>query len=82
MTTKLLEKPVWNYRDVRNYLGIGKTKAYEYMRIAREKYNGAVIGNTQQIKRDSLLLAIGTTIERELYIKNQIKERRLNEETL
>ena len=78
----LLLKPCWTCHDIMKYLGIGKTKAYKYMNVAKTKYNGSVAGNTEQVKRDSLLLTIGTSIERELYIKRQIKERRTNEKTI
>lgn len=71
---ELILCPVWNYHDIMKYLGIGKTKAYEYMHIAKTKYNGKVIGNTQQVKRDSLLLTIGTSIEREIYILRTLKK--------
>lgn len=79
----LLLKPNWNCRDICSYLECGKTKAYEYMRVAKKHYNGKVDGNSEVITRDSLLLTIGTSIEREIYILKTLKRKEAkNEETL
>lgn len=77
---KLLLKPIWNYTNICDYLGCKKTKAYELMKIARTKYGGSVRGNSSFITRDSLLLTIGTSVEREIYILREIKrkEEKLN----
>ena len=82
--SELLLCPNWNYHDICEYVGCKKSKAYELMAVAREKYKGSVRFNSRVITRDSLLQAIGTSIERELYILNSINtyERRTNEKTL
>lgn len=79
---KLLLIPNWTCKDVCFYSNSKKTKAYEIMKLAREKYNGGVSFNSQCVSRDSVLLVLGTSIEREIYILKQLKERRTNEETL
>ena len=78
---ELLLLPNWTYKDVCDFFNIKKSKAYQIMKIAREEFNGNVRFNSQAVKRDSLLLAMGTTIEREIYILNQMKGGE-NEETL
>lgn len=70
---ELLLKPVWNYHDICEYLSCKKSKAYELMKIAREEHNGDVRFNPQVITRDSFLLTIQTSIEREIYILNCIE---------
>lgn len=70
----LLLKPNWNCQNIMDYLECGKTKAYEYMAKARKHYNGSVSGNSDVVKRDSLLLTIGTSIEREIYILKNLKK--------
>lgn len=83
MTRKeLLLKPNWSVSDITFYLSCGKTKAYEIMRVARNKYKGNVACDSRCVSRDSLLLAIGSNIEREVYILNQIKKGGANGKTL
>ena len=78
----LLLIPHWTYKDVCFYSNSKKTKAYEIMKVAREKYNGKVGFNSQCVSRDSVLLALGTSIEREIYILNQLKGKGKNEKAL
>lgn len=70
---ELLLKAVWNCKDVCEYLECKKSKAYELMKVARNQFSGDVRFNSRVVKRDSLLLAIGSYIEREIYILNQMK---------
>ena len=78
----LLLKPTWNCQNIMDYLECGKTKAYEYMQKARKHYNGSVSGNSDVVKRDSLLLTIGTSIEREIYILKTLKRKEVKENAL
>ena len=75
MNRELLLKPNWNYHDVCAYVGCKKSTAYKIMGIAREKYNGTLRFSSQCVKRDSVLQVLETSIERELYVLNQITER-------
>ena len=72
---ELLLKPNWNYHDVCEYVGCQKSKAYQLIDIAKKQFNGSLRFNSQCVKRDSLLQALETTIERELYVLNQMNER-------
>ena len=74
---ELLLCPNWNYHDVCEYARCEKSKAYQLIKVAKEQYKGTVRFNSRCVKRDSVLLAMGTSIEQETYI-----ERRLNEKTL
>lgn len=75
----LLLKPTWNYRDIMAYAKCGKTKAFEIMRDGKKKYGGCVQISHQLVRRDSVLIVLGTSIEREIYILNQIKKGGVNE---
>lgn len=63
-----LYKPAWNYKDIKNYLGVGTTKAYELMAKCRKHYNGSIKELPSYIKRDSFLAMLGTCVEREIEI--------------
>ena len=69
----LLDKCVWNSKDIMAYIGCGKTKAYEIFNAVKRFYNGAIPNLSEYVKRDSVLNYLGTSIEHELYIN---KERR------
>ena len=62
----VLYKCAWNYKDIKTYLGIGTTKAYELIAKCRKDYNGTIRDMPQYIKRDSFLAMLGTSAEREL----------------
>lgn len=57
------------------YIGCGKTKAYEIMKAVKRFYDGAVPNLTEYVKRDSVLNYLGTTIYHELYIDEQLKRK-------
>ena len=69
MTIKrLLLKPMWSYLDIMEYCGCKKDKAYLYMKIAREKFGGALRYEPSMVSADSVLAIFGTTREREIEI--------------
>lgn len=65
---ELLLTPIWNYKQVMAYTGWKKSKAYEVMKICKEKFGGAVRFNDHAVKRDSVLAYMGSDVEREAYI--------------
>lgn len=69
----LLLKPHWNLRDVMDYVGCKKTKAYEIMARCRQRFNGSIPNEPSVITRDSVLNYYKTSVERELYIKEEIE---------
>ena len=71
-TKELLSKPNWNYKEVMEYCDCKKSKAYEIMKVCKEKFGGSVRFNTKVVSRDSVLAYCGTTIERERYVINQL----------
>ena len=77
--SKLLFKPLWNYKDVMEYICCGKTKAYELMNECRKHWYGGVKELPSFVKRDSFLAMIGTTADREILLR---KEGKPSEETL
>lgn len=79
---QLLSKPHFDYHDVMTYIGCGKTKAYEVMKICRRKYNGAIPHEPQCVTRDSVLVYLGSSIEREVYCKKILEEGGRDEKTL
>lgn len=58
-----------------SYLGIKKTKAYEIMDKVKRFYNGSVPDFKGYVKRDSVLNYLGTSIERELYVLEQLERK-------
>lgn len=74
MRTELLLKSVWNYKEVMEYIGCGRTKAFEIMKKVKRFYNGAIPDLNEYVKRDSVLNYLGTSIEHELYINNLMKK--------
>ena len=75
-------KPHWNYQDICIYCECRKSKAYEIIKVVKEKFNGSIRFNPSCVKRDSVLAFLGTSIERELYVKNLKERRESNEKTL
>lgn len=73
MKKDLLSKPHWNVSDLMEYVGCKKTKAYEIMKICKKKYGGAIRFERSYITRDSVLAYLGTSIERETYVKDTIE---------
>ena len=68
----LLEMPVWSYKEVMFYCGVKKSKAYEIIKVCKDKLNGAVRFNDHAVKRDSVLEYMGTDIEREAYVLKNV----------
>lgn len=74
MQTRLLNKPNWTCKDLMEYIGCGRTKAFEIMKKVKRFYNGAIPDLNEYVKRDSVLNYLGTSIEHELYINNLMKK--------
>lgn len=49
-------------RGVMFLYGCGKTKAYQVMKLVREKYNGSIPGFTNRIRLDAFLQMYGSTV--------------------
>ena len=60
--------PLWNNQMIMTYCECGMNKACEIRQTAIDKYGGAVPMFKKLVKADSVMLAIGTTRERELEI--------------
>lgn len=73
---KLLLIPHWNAKQIMAYVDCKKTKAYEIMATVKKFYNGTIIGLPSCVKRDSVLVYLGTSIEHENYIIETLQERR------
>ena len=71
---KLLLKPIWSIKDICDYTSFKKTKAYEIMKVAKSKYNGVVYISQSVVSRDSVLQVLKTSIERETYVANKVKD--------
>jgi len=69
---ELLLKPVWDYKDVMRYCDVKKSKAYEIIKVCKEKLNGSVRFNNHGVTRDSVLAYMNTDIERESYVAKQV----------
>lgn len=78
----LLLKPIWNNENICFFAECKKTKAYEIMKVAKQKYNGKVACDSRCVKRDSVLLVMGTSIEREVYLLKILKKGGVNEEEI
>ena len=79
MKKDLLTSPCWTYKSIMEYIGCRKTKAYEIMSKVKRFYNGAIPNEPSFVTRDSVLAYLKTSVERELYVIEQInnsKERR------
>lgn len=81
-TINLLAKPIWSVKEIMQYTDFGKTKCYELMKVAKTKYQGCVGLSSSVVKRDSVLLALNTSIERETYVIKVLKKGGKDEETL
>ena len=67
-------KPHWNAKEIMAYVDCGKSKAYEIMATCRKYYNGAIAGMSECITRDSVLVYLQTSIEREIYIRKEVEK--------
>ncbi len=75
MKQDLLTKPHWNYLDICEYVGCKKSKAYQIIETCKKQLNGAIRFNPSCVSRDSVLAYLGTTIERETYIKECLERK-------
>ena len=64
--TELLQKPIWSYHDICEYVKCKTTKAIELKKIAISKFNGAVKYLPNMVKRNAVLEMLGTTFEEEI----------------
>lgn len=63
---ELLLKPVWDYKDIMNYLGVKHSCAYEIKQRAINECDGTVKIGNQYVKTDSVLALYGTSRKQEL----------------
>lgn len=69
---EMLEMPVWTFRQVMEYCGVKRSKAYEIIKVCKEKLNGTVRFNPHGVKRNSVLEYMGTSIEQEAYVLKNV----------
>ena len=82
MTKKeMLEMPCWSFHEVMEYCGVKKSKAFEIIKVCKERLNGVVRFNKHGVKRDSVLEYMGSDIERETYILKQLEKQEDKQET-
>jgi hypothetical protein len=63
---KVLQKSVWNYKDIETYAGVAEAKAYQILMTAQEQFNGRVPYGSGYAKADSVLKIFGTSRKEEL----------------
>lgn len=63
---ELLLTPNWTYKDVCFYANVGKSKAYELIKIAKTQFGGCVKYLPNCVKRNSILMVLGTSFEEEI----------------
>ena len=66
MKQELLHKPFWKYTDIMNYASVSKGKAYEIMKICKNKYNGTITYEPKYVTCESVMKYFGTSREKEL----------------
>lgn len=66
----MLQKPHWSAKDIADFTGFGKTKAYEIMQIVRKEYGGTIKHLPSFVRRDSVLAFLGTSVETEIRIRD------------
>ena len=71
---ELLAIPCWNYKQVMQYTGYKKSKAFEVIAICKEKLNGKVMFNDHVVKRNAVLAYMGSSIEQEKCVIKQLEE--------
>ena len=72
---RLLVMPTYSYKEVMQMTGTCKSKAFEIMKICKEKLNGKVLFNEHAITRNSLLAYLGSSIEQERYVIKQLEDK-------
>lgn len=70
---RLLIMPSWSYKEIMAFCQIKKSKAFQIMKICKEKLNGKVIFEEHKVKRNSVLAYCGTSIEEETHLIRQLE---------
>ena len=73
---RLLAMPTYSYHEVMKLCQVKKSKAFEIVKICREKLNGRVLFNEHAITRNSLLAYLNTSIEQEKYVIKQLEDKK------
>ena len=63
--------PVWNIAIIKEYCECGTNKAADIRKAAIKEHNGTIPYLKDCVRADSVMLAIGTTREKELKIISQ-----------
>lgn len=63
---ELIQKPIWSYKDICEYVGCKTTKAIELKKIAITQFGGAVKYLPNMVKRNAVLELLGTTFDTEI----------------
>lgn len=73
---ELLSTPVWTIKQIMDYTGIkSRTTATRLKERAFLKHDGKVEYGTQFVKRDAILKLLGTTIQRESEVIDEILQK-------
>lgn len=70
---RLLAMPTYSYHEVMKLCQVKKSKAFQIMKICKEKLNGKVIFEEHKVKRNSVLAYCGTSIEEETHLIRQLE---------
>ena len=65
-----------------DYIGCKKSKAYQIINKVKKFYDGAIKDLPSYVKRDSVLVYLGSSLERELYILELMKGKRWKKQEL
>lgn len=76
---ELLAIPCWNYKQVMQYTGYKKSKAFEVIAICKEKLNGKVMFNDHVVKRNAVLAYMGSSVEQEKVVIKQLEDEEDNQ---
>lgn len=63
---ELIQKPIWSYHEICEYVGCKTTKAIELKKIAITQFGGAVKYLPNMVKRNAVLELLGTTFDTEI----------------
>ena len=69
----LLSRSSWSYKDVMAYCQVEKSKAFEIIKICKDKLNGKILFNEHSVSRNSVLAYAGSSIEQERYVLKQLE---------
>lgn len=78
---ELMLSPAWTYKQVMVYCQVKKSKAFEIIKVCKEQLNGKVLFDEHKVKRDSVLAYMGSSIERERYVQNQLEKEEQHKNT-